>query len=192
MSLKFIKTNTMKTIQKLKFPLLILAGVAGTCLLLNSCNVKVPSGIQVVKNFDVKQYAGQWYEIARFDFKHEKDMKNVTANYSLNDDGSVKVVNKGYDFVKNEWKEAQGKAKFVDKENEGALKVSFFGPFYSGYNIVMMEPDYENALVFGENTDYIWILSRNKTISEEVKNKFIAKAKEAGYDLDRLVWTEQE
>jgi len=165
---------------------------AGTFLLINACSVKVPENISVVKNFDAKAYQGQWYEIARFDFKHEKDLKNVTANYTLNEDGSIEVVNKGYNYVKNKWEESKGKAKFNGSNKEGALKVSFFGPFYGGYNVVEMDPAYENVLVFGENTDYIWILSRQKTIPNHVKDKFLAKAKAAGYDLNRLVWTEQE
>lgn len=177
--------------KKIKFLGLALLGV-GAFVLINSCSVKVPENVTVVKNFDVEKYAGNWYEIARFDFKYEKDMKNVSATYTLNEDGSIQVVNKGYDFIKNEWKEVKGKAKFVGDEDKAALKVSFFGPFYSGYNVVAMEPNYENVLVFGESNDYIWILSRNKTIPENIKTKFLAKAKEAGYDLDRLVWTEHD
>jgi apolipoprotein D and lipocalin family protein len=154
-------------------------------------SVKVPAGVKVVDNFDIKSYAGKWYEIARFDFKHEKDMDQVTAEYTLNEDGSVNVLNRGFDTVKSEWKESEGKAKFIGDENKGALKVSFFGPFYSGYNVVAMDPAYENVLVFGENTDYIWMLSRNKTMPESVKEKFMKIAKDAGYDLNRLVWTKQ-
>lgn len=158
-----------------------------------SCkSVQIPEGVTVVDNFDVKSYAGKWYEIARFDFKHEKDLKNVTADYSLADDDVIKVVNKGFNTVKQEWKESEGKAKFVGDSNKGALKVSFFGPFYSGYNIVAMEPDYKNALVFGESKDYIWFLSRDKKMSEDIKNKFLKIAKDAGYDLNRLLWTQQD
>lgn len=163
-----------------------------TLWMVTSCSVKVPENISVVKDFDVKAYEGKWFEIARFDFKHEKDLKNVTANYTLNGDGSIQVVNKGYNYVKNKWEESKGKAKFNGSDKEGALKVSFFGPFYGGYNVVDMEPAYENVLIFGENTDYIWILSRNKSIPENVKDKFLKQAKDAGYDLNRLVWTEHD
>lgn len=155
-------------------------------------SVKVPEGIKVVENFDVKSYAGKWYEIARFDFKHEKDMNQVTAEYSLNEDGSIKVVNRGFDTVKSEWKESVGKAKFIGDESKAALKVSFFGPFYSGYNVVAMDPAYENVLVFGESKDYIWMLSRNKTMPKSIKDKFSKIAQDAGYDLSRLVWTKQD
>lgn len=179
---------------KRKIKLLTKAVLLTTFVLtLNACkSVKVPDGVEVVENFEAKKYMGEWYEIARFDFKFEKDMSNVTANYTLNDDGSVKVVNKGYNYVKQKWQEKEGKAKFIDRKDQGALKVSFFGPFYSGYNVVAMDPNYENVLVFGETTDYIWILSRNKTIPEKVKQKFLDKAKAKGYDLNRLVWTKHD
>jgi len=158
----------------------------------NSCkSVKIPNDIEVVENFDIKSYAGKWYEIARFDFKYEKDMDNVTAEYSLKEDGTIKVLNKEFNTKKNEWKEKEGKAKFLSNKTKGALKVSFFGPFYAGYNVVAMEPDYKTALVMGESKDYIWFLSRDKTMSDEVKNKFIKIASDAGYNLDRLVWTKQ-
>ncbi|HLS95208.1 MAG TPA: lipocalin family protein [Sphingobacterium sp.] len=172
-----------------------LAGPAMLLALLavHACKpVKVPPGVEVVEPFDVRAYTGKWYEIARFDFKQEKNMKQVTAEYTLNDDGSIKVINRGFDTVKGKWKDAIGKAKFVGEQNRGALKVSFFGPFYSGYNVVAMEPPYQNALVFGEDTDYIWILSRNKTIPEDVKNNFLRIAREAGYDVSRLIWTKHD
>ena len=170
---------------------ILFAAVAFAAItLFSSCSVKVPDYVEPVKNFDAKDYEGKWYEIARFDFKYEKDMNQVTAQYTLQEDGSIEVINRGYDYIKNEWKEKKGKAKFNGPEDQGALKVSFFGPFYAGYNVVMMEPDYQTALVFGEKRDYIWFLSRKPTLSEETKQKFIDKAKEAGYDLNRLVWTE--
>lgn len=179
--------------KKLYIKSLIALSALGIITFMFSCkSVKVPSDLKVVDNFEVKKYAGLWYEIARFDFKHEKDMDNVTANYSLNDDGSIKVVNKGYNFKDKEWKETEGKAKFVESENKGALKVSFFGPFYAGYNVVKLDKDYKYALIFGESKDYIWILSREKTIPTNIKNEYIEFAKNYGYDLSRLVWTKQE
>lgn len=113
------------------------------------------SKVKVVQNFDADQYLGQWYKVPRFDFKHEKDLKNLTANYSKREDGKIKVINKGFNYVKNEWEDSERKAKFTGCEQEAALKISFFGPFYSEYNVVMIDPAYENALVFGESTDYI-------------------------------------
>ncbi len=156
-----------------------------------SC-VSIPKNLTAVQNFEVQKYTGTWYEIARFDFRFEKNLKNVTATYSQNPDGSIKVVNKGFDYIENKWKQAEGKAKFVNDANEARLKVSFFGPFYAGYNVIAMQPNYENVWVVGNDKSYMWILSRKKTIDESTKNHFIKLAKEAGFDTDKLVWTIQE
>lgn len=154
-------------------------------------HVIIPRNVKVVENFNIRDYAGRWYEIARFDFKHEKHLSHVTAEYSLSPNGTVQVRNSGFDYVKKQWKEARGIAKFLHGPTTGALKVSFFRPFYSGYFVVEMDPDYKNALVFGENKKYIWFLSRTKTMPKAVKQKFMDTAQNAGYDLDKLVWTRQ-
>lgn len=181
----------MINLKKYLIQLLLFVGLSSFFFLTGCKDVRVPEGVKVVENFDINKYMGQWYEIARFDFKQEKDLSQVTATYSLNEDGSVNVLNRGFHDIDKEWKEAKGKAKFLDETDKGALKVSFFGPFYSGYNVVMLDPDYQTALIFGESTEYIWFLSREKTISDQTKELFMAKAKEAGYDLNRLVWTKQ-
>lgn len=93
-----------------------------------SCST-IPKGVVAVSPFSSKKYLGKWYEIARIDFKFEKDLNNTTAEYSLNANGTVKVVNRGYHTIKKEWNQAVGKAKFVESENVAMLKVSFFGPF---------------------------------------------------------------
>lgn len=152
-----------------------------------SC-VSIPDGVNAVKPFELNRYLGKWYEIARMDFKHEKNLNNVTAEYSLNEDGSVKVNNRGFDYVKNEWKQSIGKAKPYDNPDEARLKVSFFGPFYSGYNVVALDPDYKYALVMGDNLKYMWILSRTKVVPEAIKNSYLAIAKKAGYKTGELVW----
>lgn len=162
-------------------------GIAAT-ILLGSC-VSIPDGAVAVQPFDQKKYLGRWYEIARMDFKYEKDLSNVTATYSLNTDNSIKVDNRGYNEKKQVWKQSIGKAKSVQQKDLGRLKVSFFGPFYSGYNVIAIDPDYQYALVVGDNLKYMWILSRQKTIPEKVKQEYLLKAKELGYDTDQLVWT---
>lgn len=174
-----------------KQSLLILSAVAVGTLAYNILK-PVRSTVDVVEDFDEEKYLGKWYELARFDFFWEKNLKNVTAEYSKNEDGSIKVVNSGFDYVKNKDKQSIGKAKFLDATNRGALKVSFFGPFYSGYNVVQLDDDYRYALVFGENTDYLWILSRNKNIPLEIKEKYLEYARNSGYDLTNLVWTQQD
>ncbi|MEF8690712.1 UNVERIFIED_CONTAM: lipocalin family protein, partial [Comamonas sp. A-3] len=96
-----------------------------------------------VTGFDAKRYMGTWYELARIDHSFEKDLTQVSASYSLNDDGSVAVLNRGFDSVKQKWREAEGKARFLGSPDVGALKVSFFGPFYGGYNVVSLDEDYQ-------------------------------------------------
>jgi apolipoprotein D and lipocalin family protein len=170
-------------------PVLIGAGIA---LLLYSCKSKIPDKAVAVTNFDKAKYLGKWYEIARLDYKWEKDLNNVTAEYSLNEDGTIKVDNKGYNVKKDKWEESIGKAKFVKKDNVGMLKVSFFGPFYSGYNVVAIDPDYKYALVAGESLKYMWILSRETSIPENIKLDYLRKAQEIGYDISELVWVKHD
>jgi len=179
----------MNTKYKNTFLLATLAIVAVSYV---SCKVSIPKGAVAIKPFQKDRYLGKWYEIARMDFKFEKNLKNVTATYSLNDDGAIKVDNRGYNYVKNQWKESIGKAKFVKGSDEGRLKVSFFGPFYAGYNVIDIDPAYQYALIAGNNLDYLWILSRNKTIPEKVKLSYLQKAKSLGFKTEDLVWTEQD
>src|SRR5690606_26139997 len=174
-----------------KNSLLLLTAVAAGTALYNLLK-PVKSNVAVVQGFQKDKYLGEWYEIARMDFHWEKNLKNVMASYALNEDGSIRVNNQGYDVVKEKYKQSIGKALFVRSEEEGALKVSFFGPFYSGYHVVMIDDDYRYALVFGDNLDYMWRLSREKTIPEDIKQKYLVYAQRAGYTTDKLVWTIQE
>ncbi|MEC3879187.1 lipocalin family protein [Parapedobacter sp. 10938] len=166
--------------------------IGATALALCGYGQSKPKGVSVVTDFDLKRYLGDWYELARFDFRFEKNLKNTRAHYALNDDGTVSVTNAGYDYVKKRPKVANGKAKLVGEPHEGKLKVSFFGPFYSPYNVVAIKGDYEYALVMGKNTDYLWILGRKTTIPEGVKQEFLEIARKAGYDLNRLVWVKHD
>jgi len=157
-----------------------------------SCSPTIPEGAEAVSPFDSEKYLGKWYEIARIDFKYEEDLNNTTAEYSLKEDGTIKVDNKGYNTKKQEWEQAIGKAKFVGSDSVARLKVSFFGPFYSGYNVIAIDPDYTYALVAGESLDYLWILSRETTIPEDVKQDYLKVAQAIGYDTDRLLWVEHD
>lgn len=149
----------------------------------------IPKGAAAVKPFNINKYLGRWYEIARMDYFWERHISDVTATYSLKDDGSVKVDNRGYDYKTKEWKESIGKAKFVDKKDEAKLKVSFFGPFYAGYNVIAIDPEYKYALVVGSNLDYMWLLSREKSIPDQVKAHYLRLAEGIGYKTNMLVWT---
>lgn len=169
----------------------ILAALIPTVLigLLSACST-IPSNAKPINDFELKKYLGLWYEIARIDFRYEKNLNNTSAQYSLDGKGNVKVLNSGLNYAKNEWTSANGKAKFRGEKNVAALKVSFFGPFYSGYNVIALDKEYKYALVAGKDLDLLWILSREQTIPEDVKANYLEIAKEVGYDTSRLIWVE--
>ncbi|MCW3788233.1 lipocalin family protein [Plebeiibacterium sediminum] len=163
--------------------LFIIVIMFGLC----SCRT-IPKNAVAVQSFDKTKYLGKWYEIARLDFKYERGLNNTTAEYSLNEDGSIGVLNKGYDYTKKEWREAIGKAKFVKEEHIGMLKVSFFGPFYSGYNVLAIDEDYQYVLVSGKNLDYLWILSRKTSIPDSIKHDYLKIAEDIGFNTSELIW----
>lgn len=159
-------------------------------LFLSGC-LGVPINVNPVNEFDLNKYLGKWYEIARLDHSFERGLNKVTAEYSLRDDGGVRVINRGFSTTKNKWKEAEGKAFFVRGKDEGYLKVSFFGPFYGAY--VVFEWDKENyqyAFVSGAQTSYLWLLSRTPTVSKELIDQFVKRAKDLGFDTDKLIFVE--
>lgn len=152
----------------------------------------VPKGIEPVTGFDQQRYLGTWYEIARLDHSFEEGLSNVTAEYSLNEDGSIKVINRGYNKAKGEWKEAEGRALFVEDNNTAHLKVSFFGPFYSSYVVFELDDDYSQAFITGYNRDYLWFLSRTPQVSEAELDAFRRRAAAEGFDLNELIVVEHE
>lgn len=174
-----------------KKSLLILAATAVVTFAYNALK-PVKSKVKVVEPFDLDRYLGKWHEIARLDFKWEKGLSQVTATYSKNEDGSIAVNNQGFHDQKDKWKQSIGKAKFIDSPKKAALKVSFFGPFYSGYHVVKIDPNYQYALIFGDNLDYMWILSREETIPEDIKLAYLEYARKSGYAIENLVWTKQD
>lgn len=179
----------MKNKQNILLAAGLLTGI-GMGLLLTGCQMK-PNNAQPIRNFEKEKYLGKWYEIARMDFRFERNLEQTTAEYSLRKDGAIRVVNRGYNTKEHKWVQATGKAKFRGNPREAALKVSFFGPFYSGYNVIAISGDYKYALVAGKNLDYLWILSRHPNIPEEIKADFLARAKAIGYDTDALIWVRQ-
>jgi|SRR5690554_2531204 len=156
-----------------------------------SCS-SIPKGAVAVQNFQKEQYLGLWYEIARLDFKYERNLNNTTARYSLNENNTIKVVNRGYNVVTQEWKEAVGKAKFLKSDSVAMLQVSFFGPFYSGYNVLAIDKDYQYALVAGKNLDYMWILSRTTMVPDSVKQEYLSIAQKIGFKTEELIWVEHD
>ena len=161
-----------------------------SALLMTSC-VGIPKNVQPVQSFELNRYLGTWYEIARLDHSFERGMSQVVARYDLKPDGTVQVLNRGYVDSKRTWKEIKGTAKPVGSPTVGHLKVSFFGPFYGSYIVMDIDPQYQYALVSGPNTRYLWILSKNPSMPEDVKQKYIQKAKQLGFDTDQLIFIKQ-
>ena len=141
----------------------------------------------------LQRYAGKWYEIARLDHPFERGLQQVTAEYSLRDDGGITVKNRGYSAAGGKGKEAVGKAYFVRSSEEGYLKVSFFGPFYGSYVIFALDPEeYRYAFVSGPTPSYLWFLSRTPTVSQKWRESFVEKARELGFDTNRLIFVRQD
>jgi len=152
----------------------------------------IPENITPVKSFQLNNYLGKWYEIARLDHSFEHGLEQVTAEYSLRDDDGVKVINKGFNSATQKWKEAEGKAFFVEDKNTGYLKVSFFGPFYGSYVIFELDKDYRYAFITSSDKSYLWFLSRTATISDELKNHFLETAGKLGFNTKELIFVKQK
>ena len=160
--------------------------------MLSGC-LGVPASVEPVQGFDLNRYLGKWYEIARLDHSFEEGLDNVTAVYSLRDDGGVNVVNRGFLSKDNVYKEAQGRAYFVNDSDEGYLKVSFFRPFYASYVIFELDQDgYQYAFVSGPDTSFLWLLSRTPTVEQALLDHFIETSASLGFDTEELIFPIQK
>jgi lipocalin len=143
-----------------------------------------------VKEFDLSRYLGEWYEIARYDHSFERGMDNTMAQYILQDDGKVVVLNTGWEDGK--FKLAEAKAKYPDPTSDpGALRVSFFLFFYSDYNVMMVDENYQISLVGSKSQKYLWILSRTPVPDPDLLQMVIEEAERRGYDTSELIWVDQ-
>ena len=155
--------------------------------------VSVPENIAPVDNFNIERYLGTWHEIARLDHSFERGLTSVSAEYSLRSDGGLRVVNRGYSKKENKWKEVEGKGYFVDRKDQGFLKVSFFGPFYGSYVVFDLDREnYSYALVCGPDKSYFWILARSSRIGDELKKRLVDKAAALGFDTKKLIHVRQD
>ncbi len=151
----------------------------------------IPDGVDAVEGFELDRYLGTWYEIARLDHRFERGLSDVSATYSLRDDGGVRVVNRGLSAESGEWDEAVGKAYFVGEPDVGRLKVSFFGPFYGGYNIIALDKvGYEYSLVSGPDRSYLWILARSPDIDSALLERLVAEARKLGFPTEELIYVD--
>ena len=158
-------------------------------LLATGC-VSIPDNITPVTSFQIERYLGKWYEIARLDHRFERGLTQISAEYSMRQDGGLKVLNRGYSNEKQEWSEAEGRGYFVQSPNEAYLKVSFFGPFFGSYIVFELDTvNYQYALISGPDKSYFWLLARTPTIDDNLKKKLIAKAAALGFDTTKLIFS---
>lgn len=162
------------------------------CVLFLPGCVGIPDNLSAVDGFDVERYLGTWYEIARLDHPFERGLSRVTATYSRRADGGIDVVNRGFDAEAGVWDEARGKAYFVGDRRSGRLKVSFFGPFYGGYNIIALDKEsYGYALVCGPDRSYLWILVRERKLDAAIRDRLVQTAEELGFETEKLIFVGQ-
>jgi apolipoprotein D and lipocalin family protein len=151
-----------------------------------------PEGLQPVTGFEVDRYLGTWYEIARLDHAFERGLTKVTAEYSRRDDGTIRVVNRGYDARRGKWREARAVARFAGSANVASLKVAFFWPFSGACNVIILDQEgYNYAMVTSSSRDCLWILARQKRLDPAIQNELLAKAKEWGFRTEDLIFVEQ-
>ena len=148
----------------------------------------VPKGLEPASDFDGGRYMGKWYEIARLDHSFERNLSNVSAMYTAKEKEEIAVLNRGFNEKAGEWKQIEGKARFVGDETVGSLKVSFFGPFYGGYHVIELDRiDYSYAMVSGPSRSYLWILSRTTLLDEAIYSRLVTRAAELGFDISKLI-----
>lgn len=153
----------------------------------------IPEGVKPVSGFELNRYLGTWYEIARLDHRFERGLTDIKAEYSLRDDGGVKVLNSGFNAQESKRKEAEGKAYFIETPDVGRLKVSFFGPFYGAYNIIALDKsNYHYVMIAGPDKDYLWILARQPTLDKQVLQTLVQQAQALGFPTQDLIYSQPE
>jgi len=163
------------------FMLLLLTAIVSGC-------AGIPQGVEPVRPFDVQRYEGEWFEIMRLDHSFERGLTNVTATYTLRSDGSVGVLNRGFDRKNCRWKDADGRAVFRGDRDTASLSVTFFWPFAGGYHVFSLDqPDYGWALISGPSRNYLWILARQPNLSADIRNRLVDQARSRGFPVDDLI-----
>ncbi len=165
-----------------------LAGLAG-CATTATERLRLPP-LQTVPRVDLRRYVGTWYEIAAFPQRFQRGCTATTATYTLRADGDVDVLNrcrKG--SLDGEETSARGRARVVDRATNAKLEVSFFRPFWGDYWIIDLADDYSYAVVGHPGRDYLWILGRTPTMTEETYQGIVTRLQAQGYETSRLVRT---
>lgn len=176
-----------------KSNLIISGGIllaAGTFLAWNMRKT-IPRKAVAINPFEVDKFLGKWYEVARLDYKFDRNIINTSIDFSLKPNGNLKVVKRWYNFYNKKKEIKIGIAKFVGPMYEAMMKISFRKPLFTGYNVIGIDPDYTYALVVGEDLRHLWLLSREHDMPEDIKKAFIHKAGMIGYDISKLIWVDQ-
>lgn len=170
-------------------PARLFGGAAVALFMLNACT-GTPSGIEPVSGFEPERYSGKWYEIMRLDHSFERGSTHVTAEYQAKADGTIRVINRGFDTDKCQWQSIEGTASFRKGPDIASLSVVFFWPLAGGYHVIALDEEYEWAMVSGPSRDYLWILAREPELDEKVRDKLVAQAEEWDFAVDELVQVE--
>ncbi len=148
--------------------------------------------IPPVPDFELNRYLGTWYEIARLPHRFEKGLSRVTATYTLNPNGTIQVLNRGFKAAKNKWSQAEGKAWVPDPDVPARLKVRFFWPFSAEYKIIRLDPEYRWAVVTSSQNNYLWFLCREPVMDEALYKSLVQYVSENGFDVSKLIRVEQD
>lgn len=166
--------------------------LAALLCLLASCT-SPPAGLTPVRGFQLDRYLGRWYEIARLDHRFERGLTHVTADYSRAPDGTIVVLNRGFDPARGTWREARGEARLLGDPRVASLEVSFFGPFWGGYHVIALDEEGTRwAMVTGPSRSYLWILAREPRLDARVLGRLVAQAKAWGFATGELVFVRQD
>ncbi len=183
-----MNTQILKNKKLIRIGIPAMLGLATGIAIYRATNAKIPKGAKPVEDFEIDKYLGKWYEVARLDTRFERFLNNVTSTFSKKEDGTIEVENRGYNYLDKVWNAKTAEVRLASKPDIGRLKVSFFKPVWAGYNILALDSDYHYALVAGNSLDSLWILSRESTIPDKVKNDFMVLADSIGYDTANLLW----
>ncbi|NLF32698.1 MAG: lipocalin [Planctomycetes bacterium] len=169
----------------------LLTTCAGLALAALAGCASPPRGVEPVSGFQADRYLGTWYEIARLDHRFERGLSNVTAEYTLLEDGRLRVINRGYDERRGRWREIGGVARFMGPRDVASLKVTFFWPFRGAYHVIALDREgYDYAMVTSSSRDYLWILARRPHLDPAVLEGLLAKACQWGFRTDDLIFVE--
>jgi lipocalin len=160
-----------------------LFGVAATAKRHNT-----PLERSVVRDFEIEDFAGVWYQIARLEDNREQELSNVTATFMVDRDGMIDLRTEGFNPDKRVFEVTRHRVYVPDSERSASMKVSGLPWTDREINILEVDADYNFALVGGRSADRLWILSRAPFIPTEDLSYLIARALERGYDISGLTF----